>query len=188
MNDDHPEPRSVALPIFNKSLFAGAGDRSDQTVTVNGPIDVFICEGWSMGFQPIRDIQLCELYECTTASETNHTVLRTHSLASLKQLNTNLREFGAAVYPYFDCQIVIKPSSYQHVYRWRLQQELHMKSENGGIGMSDEEVERFVDRYMPAYELYGSGAPREESAGLKSKPSLILEYGIDREVLKVEDV
>ena len=30
-----------------------------------------------------------------------------------------------------------------------------MKKLNGGRGMSDDQVKAFVDRYMPAYALYG---------------------------------
>ena len=37
----------------------------------------------------------------------------------------------------------IKPPDehpYTHIYKWRLQQEHHMKARNGGIGMADEQV------------------------------------------------
>ena len=53
-----------------------------------------------------------------------------------------------------------------------------MKRANGGKGMSDAEVEAFVDRYMPCYEL--SGAQKVD------RPSLVLQYGREREVVAVE--
>lgn len=37
------------------------------------------------------------------------------------------------------------------------QQEHAMKSKNGGLGMTDEQVENFVARYMPGYECFGAG-------------------------------
>lgn len=54
-----------------------------------------------------------------------------------------------------------------------------MKSLNGGKGMSDEAVTRFVDRYMPVYECY---AEDEHEA-----PCLTLYYGPDREVQRIEE-
>ena len=39
----------------------------------------------------------------------------------------------------------IKPPDefpYAYIYKWRLQQEHHMKAKNGGKGMTDEQVER----------------------------------------------
>ena len=94
------------------------------------------------------------------------------------EINANLAEFQHAIHPYFDAHIAIQPSSFDHVYRWRLQQEHGMKRQNGGLGMSDKEVERFVDRYMPVYECYA------EDTHLA--PSLTLFFGPDREVEKVE--
>lgn len=43
------------------------------------------------------------------------------------------------------------------VYEWRREQEHKLKDERGQ-GMSDAEVEDFVDRYMPVYELFDSEA------------------------------
>jgi len=40
-----------------------------------------------------------------------------------------------------------------YVYDWRLQQEHELKAKKGS-GMSDDAVRRFVDAYMPGYELY----------------------------------
>jgi pantothenate kinase-related protein Tda10 len=55
-----------------------------------------------------------------------------------------------------------------------------MKSGNGGRGMSDEEVEKFVDRYMPVYEVYQG---TDGACG-----GLRLVFGEEREVLAVETI
>lgn len=55
-----------------------------------------------------------------------------------------------------------------------------MKANNGGRGMSDEEVEKFVDRYMPVYEVYKG---TDGGCG-----GLRLVFGEDREVLDVQDL
>lgn len=40
----------------------------------------------------------------------------------------------------------------ENVYRWRDEQEEVLRAQ--GRGMTPDEVRRFVDRYMPVYELY----------------------------------
>lgn len=54
-----------------------------------------------------------------------------------------------------------------------------MKALNGGRGMEDEDVRRFVDRYMPAYEVWGNEALR---AGVKAEEG---EEAGGREVLEM---
>lgn len=47
--NEHGAP-SVILPIFDKSLHNGRGDRIQEGVVVKGPVDVVILEGWCVGF------------------------------------------------------------------------------------------------------------------------------------------
>ena len=44
---------TVSIPIFDKSLHSGEGDRIEQTTIVNRPLDVIIMEGWCIGFYPV---------------------------------------------------------------------------------------------------------------------------------------
>lgn len=164
---------TVQLPVFDKSLHSGLGDRSNRTVPIEGPVDVFILEGWSLG------------YSATDAKTLEQRWKRGRTASSqpwktIEEIDSNLAKFESAIHPHFDAHVAIQPSSFDHVYRWRLQQEHHMKSLNGGQGMSDEEVERFVDRYMPVYECYAEDP--------HPAPSLTMYFGPDREVEKVEQV
>ena len=43
----------VSIPIFDKSLHSGQGDRIERTTVVNRPLDVIIMEGWCLGFYPV---------------------------------------------------------------------------------------------------------------------------------------
>lgn len=44
----------VRLPVFDKSLHSGEGDRVEGGgKVIRGPIDIVILEGWCLGFQPI---------------------------------------------------------------------------------------------------------------------------------------
>ena len=46
-------------------------------------------------------------------------------------------------------KIKIRPEAanpYVHIYKWRLQQEHAMKAQNGGKGMTDDQVKKYADR------------------------------------------
>jgi D-glycerate 3-kinase len=47
-------PGEVSLPVFDKSLFDGAGDRAVEARAVSGPVDVVVLEGWCVGFYPVQ--------------------------------------------------------------------------------------------------------------------------------------
>jgi len=40
-----------------------------------------------------------------------------------------------------------------------------MKANNGGQGMTDEQVARFIDRYIPGYIFFGDGVVRGYGTG-----------------------
>ncbi|WWC59808.1 uncharacterized protein I303_102370 [Kwoniella dejecticola CBS 10117] len=171
---DLTEPSSVSLPIFDKSLFSGRGDRSQSTIPITPEeLDVFLLEGWSLGFQSLPKERL------KTQWDKGRTA-KGHSWESVMQVNENLAELNRNVNTYFDCHVSITPLDLDYIYTWRLQQEHHMKRDNGGIGMTDDEVRLFVDRYMPCYELYG-----EEPVDINN---LKLFYGPDREVVEVQEI
>ncbi|WWC86579.1 uncharacterized protein L201_001456 [Kwoniella dendrophila CBS 6074] len=148
---DQPPSHSIALPIFDKSLYDGRGDRSKSTLSIN----------------------------CNEIDESGRTA-RKHEWDSILEINQHLSILNKDINGYFDCHISITPLDLNYIYDWRLQQEHHMKRENGGLGMSDDEVRLFVDRYMPCYELYGN-----EEIELDH---LKLVYGEDREVVKIEEM
>ncbi|WVQ70262.1 uncharacterized protein L199_008488 [Kwoniella botswanensis] len=176
---------TVELPIFDKSLCGGEGDRSSETVKITGPIDLFILEGWSMGFAPLSssDLESAHANPKPASPRTSDTYFNKHPISSLQTLNTYLEEFSRAVYSSFQAFVQVEPLSYDYVFKWRLQQEHQMKANNGGKGMTDEQVHKFVERYMPGYELWKEGiwnvGTGWEGRGLK------LVFGGDREVVNV---
>jgi D-glycerate 3-kinase len=173
----------LELPIFDKSQNGGKGDRSSSTVSIETPIDVFILEGWSMGFQPLGEDNLTRRYQAALSSQEsthpNHLkpAFLSHSLQSLLHVDDYLSAASKILYPSFSLLIQIRPESYTYVYDWRRQQEHHMIATRG-TGMSDAEVDAFVGRYMPGYELWSGSRWKGNS--------LTLMYGKDREVLAVE--
>lgn len=78
--------------------------------------------------------------------------LASHRIEDLVFVNEKLREYEALT-RCFDAFIHIDAEETGFVYEWRQEQEEVLRRERGR-GMSVEEVERFVDGYYPAYELY----------------------------------
>ncbi|WRT66968.1 uncharacterized protein IL334_003933 [Kwoniella shivajii] len=183
INDSTGE--SVKLPVFDKSLCGGEGDRSQDTVSVSGPIDVFILEGWSMGFAPLSKTSLETAYSnpVPASPATSDTYFTKHPLSSLQTVNEYLSSFSEALYSNFKAFVQVEPLSYDYVFDWRLQQERAMKEKNGGKGMTDEQVHKFVERYMPGYELWKEGI-WNQGTGWAGR-GLKLVFGSEREVLNV---
>ncbi|GMK58086.1 hypothetical protein CspeluHIS016_0501180 [Cutaneotrichosporon spelunceum] len=143
------------LPTFDKSLHGGEGDRG-HLVPLKQRLDVFVLEGWSLGYGPLPESLARERWaKGKTASQ--------HDFASIQTLNHNLAEVEARIGPLFDCHVCITPLDFDFVYEWRTEQEHRMKEKNGGQGMSDEQVKAFVDRYMPTYEVFGDVRPKRET-------------------------
>lgn len=170
----------VELPIFDKSLCDGEGDRSKDTNKIKGPVDVFVLEGWSMGFSPLSTSDLEKRVEAKDGK-----YFTKHSAESLTDLNTYLTEVSEKVYPNFEALVQVEPDTYEHVFKWRLEQEHNMKKANGGRGMTDDQVRAFVERYMPAYELWAQTVLNADApwAGKVVR----LRYSKDREVVAVEN-
>lgn len=174
---------TVELPIFDKSLCAGEGDRSKETVKVVGPLDVFILEGWSMGFGSMPEEELRRRYDSKSSlSDTDY--FTKHTFETLSTINRYLQEFEQKVYPSFETIVQVEPESYKHVFKWRTEQERVMKEKNGGNGMTDEQVQAFVERYMPGYELWKEGIWSKDKTWFGK--GLRLWYGGDREITKVD--
>ncbi|KAF9653613.1 P-loop containing nucleoside triphosphate hydrolase protein [Thelephora ganbajun] len=144
---------TVSIPIFDKSLHSGKGDRIEQTVVVNRPLDVLIMEGWCTGFSPIRSETIAQRY-ASSGSPRSPFAYRKEDVYEINELLRPYVDWWSA----FDTLIQLSPSdtsSYDLVYKWRLEQEHCMKAQNGGKGMTDDQVISFVDRYIPGYVFFG---------------------------------
>ncbi|CAH2451110.1 Putative ATP-dependent kinase [Komagataella phaffii CBS 7435] len=141
------------IPRYDKSLFSGLGDRSpaDEWLVVDqSPIDVVVFEGWFNSFTPfdnesellIRWKKIVEISPSFVGIERENVIF----------LNNELERY-LPVWNTFDTQIILKTNSVENVRTWRLEQEHKLIAEKG-MGMTDEQVQAFIDRYMPAYYLY----------------------------------
>ena len=145
----------VAIPSFDKSAFNGEGDRapSQEWVQLKLPVDVLVFEGWCLGFKAISEDELQRQWE--TAKALPKSTLASQQLRHLKIVNENLRQYGEQFMGprHFDCLIQLDTTDLSTVYQWRIEQEQSLRQQKGS-GMTDDQVIRFVDGYMPAYELY----------------------------------
>lgn len=150
-----------ALPRYDKSLRDGRGDRLPESrwPRVSEEVAVVLVEGWMLGF--------------TASPEPESSSLS----ADLQEINSFLRSYHF-IHCLMDCWVVLAVQEVDSVYEWRLEAEQAMRRQRGA-GMTDEQVQRFVDRYMPAYRcylpsLYSRGPERKEGAST-------LQIWIDRE-------
>ncbi|OAE32435.1 hypothetical protein AXG93_3218s1070 [Marchantia polymorpha subsp. ruderalis] len=139
----------------------GRGDRADPSkwTEVKGPLELVLFEGWMLGFEPQPE-------EAVTAVD-----------PELALVNKIMEKYYDAWYQYIDSWIIVQVGDVNWVYDWRLQAEIQMRAKGKG-GMTDEEVQDFVSRYIPAYKAY---LPSLYKDGPKnSKPEKTLRLDIDQ--------
>ena len=134
---------SIAVPRYNKSAFAGRGDRAavEEWPLVAAPVDVVLLEGWCLGFEPSASL---------------HT-------PDLEPVNQLLHQW-VPLWKDLDCMIVVELEDTSVVYQWREQAEAAMR-DAGKPAMTEEQVVDFIDRYMPAYKQYLPGLYAKATSG-----------------------
>ncbi|CAL1711373.1 unnamed protein product [Somion occarium] len=168
----------VEIPIFDKSLFNGEGDRLPEGTTVRRPVDVVLFEGWCVGFHPTTQEEIDRRWESPVQGlGPDFFPSRGFRKEDIVDINERLKTYSHW-WSFFNAFIQIKPLEshpYVHIYKWRLQQEHNMKAANGGRGMTDAQVEAFIDRYIPGYVFFGDGVTKGElqSDGSRHPPPWI---------------
>lgn len=165
-----PRPAALMIPRYDKSLRAGRGDRADPSqwrVLGAKPVDIVLFEGWMLGFEPLRATEALS--------------------ADLAQVNVYLQDY-AKLHALFDAWLLVAVDDVDHVFKWRLQAETSM-GQQGKARLSDQQVQDFVSRFMPAYasylpRLYQHGPPRRSP----DVPVLKLLVNQDRSVTRAETV
>ncbi|PYI35511.1 P-loop containing nucleoside triphosphate hydrolase protein [Aspergillus indologenus CBS 114.80] len=168
-----PGEASRAMPKYDKGAFGGRGDRRPSTEwdPITAPVDVVILEGWCLGFQPLSAGELeTAIAEATRAhaagppscrGRPGPAALQQHASEHLRSMNHALAGYsrdGGGVTAFtekvnWDAFVHLDTDDLQNVYTWRWEQEVKLRATTGN-GMAEEEVQRFIDNYMPAYYLY----------------------------------
>ncbi|MBD2301839.1 glycerate kinase [Nostoc sp. FACHB-190] len=125
---------SVTVPRFDKSLYAGAGDRTTPEIVTN--IDIVLFEGWFVGVRPIDP----KAFEITPPP-----IITDADKAFARDMNQQLSNY----LPLWDCLdslILLYPTDYRSSLEWRKQAEQQMVAA-GKSGMSDSQIEEFVNYF-----------------------------------------
>ncbi|KAL2832463.1 P-loop containing nucleoside triphosphate hydrolase protein [Aspergillus cavernicola] len=176
----------TALPAYDKSAFSGQGDRVPQSQwkTVNGEneerVKVIIFEGWSVGFRAWDEDVLRAKWGAAVRMKDEQGDRYIGRLGhvkfeDIKTVNEALRGYDGLT-DQLDALIHIDAQDNHFVYDWRQEQERSLRALRG-IGMTEEQVNHFVDGYYPSYELYsetlraGAFKPVAHSATASASPS-----------------
>lgn len=128
---------SILIPRFDKSAFNGLGDRTNPEA-ITKP-DILLFEGWFVGVQPITEDCFENCPEPIITSED-----RQFALDNNRRLNAYL-----PLWSKLDRLIVLYPVDYRLSKQWRKEAE-HKMIAAGKTGMSDLEIDRFVNYFWQA--------------------------------------
>ncbi len=121
----------VTVPRFDKSAYAGAGDRTEPESVA--AVDIVLFEGWFVGAQPIHP----------TAFDTAPSPIITDlDRAFGRDMNHQLNHY-LPLWEKLDSLIVLCPTDYRLSLQWRQQAEQQMIA-NGKSGMTNSQIEDFV--------------------------------------------
>lgn len=124
----------IALPRFDKSAYAGEGDRTDAELIEQ--TDIVLFEGWFVGVRPI--VSRFDLEPIVTE----------HDRQFARDMNEQLRNY-LPLWELLDRLIVLYAPNYELTKEWRRQAE-HQMIAQGKAGMSDAEIDQFVEYFWKA--------------------------------------
>lgn len=132
------EPKTqIRIPRFDKSAYGGQGDRSGYE---NVPIvDIVLFEGWFVGAQPIDPVQFAQAPAPIDTLEDRQFAV---------EMNQRLHEY-LPLWDRLDSLIVLSLVDYHLSKQWRKEAE-HKAIAAGNAGMSDAEIDQFVDYFWQA--------------------------------------
>ena len=144
INDDDFATLTVSVPRYDKTLRGGRGDRAAKTTwpEITAPLDIVLLEGWMLGFAPAADADAFAAHP------------------DLPAVNAALRDDAYGdLHALLDDWIVVRVRDTRWVRSWRLEAEQQARSE-GRPTLTDAEVADFVNRFLPAYDLYAGAMYR----------------------------
>ncbi|KAJ5295144.1 hypothetical protein PENANT_c035G07959 [Penicillium antarcticum] len=153
--------KPTAIPQYDKSAFGGQGDRvpKDQWKVVNeegqDKVKIVIFEGWCVGFRAWDDHTLRAKWENAVRQKESGDYngrLGHVQFEDVKAVNDALKRYDILTGK-LDALIHIDAENPRFVYEWRQEQERTLRAAKG-TGMTEEQVNHFVDGYYPSYELF----------------------------------
>jgi len=188
---DLRDGKETKIPSYDKSAYNGQGDRvpEDDWKVANRkgqPITkIVILEGWCVGFRAVASADLESKWASAVKQREQgmyHGRLGYTKRTDVEFVNEALKDYDKLTNQ-LDAFIHLDAADPLFVYQWREQQEKALR-EAKGSGMTFEQVERFVDGYFPAYELFTDRLRAGALEGTRGK-QLRLVIGKDRQIKNV---
>ena len=126
--------RHISLPRFDKSAYNGSGDRANPETVIKP--DILLFEGWFVGVQPIEE---------SCFNNPPHPIVTAKDIQFAKDNNRRLQAY-LPLWNKLDRLIVLYPEDYRSSKQWRKEAEQKMMA-SGKTGMSEEEIDRFVEYF-----------------------------------------
>ncbi|ELS01386.1 putative kinase [Xenococcus sp. PCC 7305] len=136
LQEDYGEP--IEIPRFDKSAHNGEGDRGKPETVAQ--VDIVLFEGWFVGLRPINESIFDNLAEHPLPP-----IISQKDVRFAKDNNERLKTY-AILWEKLDSLFVLYPEDYRYSKQWRKEAEHQMIAE-GKTGMSDQEIENFVDYF-----------------------------------------
>ncbi len=133
----HQEQFPVAIPRFDKSVWGGAGDRTEPEWVSQGAIVLF--EGWMVGLRPLPP---------TAFEAPPWPIVTAGDRAFARDMNQALQAY-LPLWAYLDRLMVLQPHDYRLSQQWRQQAEQQMQA-RGKAGISDATIAQFVEYFWKA--------------------------------------
>ena len=135
LQKDSSEP--ILIPRFDKSAHKGAGDRGKPEAIDKA--DIVLFEGWFVGVRPIAE---------TILDNPLPPIISKKDIRFAKDNNERLKAY-VPLWEKLDSLFLMYPLDYRFSKEWRKEAE-HKMIANGKTGMSDQEIENFVDYFWRA--------------------------------------
>ena len=158
--------REILMPRFDKSAYGGSGDRA-KAEAIQKP-DILLFEGWFVGVQPIPA-------DCFANCPSP--IITAEDIQFAKDNNERLKAY-IPLWDKLDRLIILYPDDYRLSQQWRKDAERKMIAK-GKSGMSDREIERFVEYFWQALH------PELFIKPLLNRADLVVEIKSDRTLGKI---
>jgi D-glycerate 3-kinase len=158
----------LRLPVYDKGSDARLPE--DDWRQVDGPLDLFVFEGWCLGVGAQSEAALATPVNALESEEDPQAVWRRH-------VNACLARDYPAIWSQFDTLVMLRAPSFAIVADWRDQAEAPLRAADAPRAMNPQQMRRFVMHYQRLTE--------HALAMLQAQADLVLRQDDARRVVDV---
>jgi D-glycerate 3-kinase len=125
----------IAIPRFDKSAYAGMGERTNPEIVSS--VEIVLFEGWCVGMRPVKE----DVFD-----QAPYPINTSEDVAFAKEMNRRLQAY-VPLWERLDGLLVLYPQDYHWSVQWRQEAEQKMKAQGKG-GMKDDEIREFVQYFQ----------------------------------------